>query len=230
MEEQDKTLSVRFWLHPRENPAETKRQGRPIYDEVEMVSIMAPGNQKTEFTARADRMHYDSNVGRQWTYAERFPEAYAAFKRGIEDYVQGTPIADAPFLTVGQKAEMKASKIATIEQLAGMTDRDIRAKGAGFRAHVDAAKAYLETTTGASALTADMEELRKQNEALMARLSALEGGKKDVPASDEGEFAGFGDDDLRNMLQDATGEAPDGRLGRKGLIKKLRELQAEQAA
>lgn len=224
MQEQDKALSVRFWLHPRENPAETKKQGRPIYDEVEMVSIMAPGNQKTEYTARADRVHYDSNVGRQWTYAERFSEAYDAFKRGIEDHMHGTPISEAPFLTVGQKAEMRASKIATIEQLAAMSDRDIRSKGMGFRAHVDAAKAYLDTTTGSASLSGEMEALRRQNEEMANRLKSLEG--KNAPKTDS-QFAMMDEEDLRNMLTDA-GIAVDGRWGKEKLVKAAEEA-AEKA-
>lgn len=224
MQEQDKSLSVRFWLHPCENPAATKKQGRPIYDEVEMVSIMAPGNQKTEFTAHANRMHYDSNVGRQWTYAERFPEAYDAFKRGIENQMHGTPISEAPFLTVGQKAEMRASKISTVEQLAAMSDRDIRSKGMGFRAHVDAAKAYLDTTTGSAALSGEMAELRRQNEEMANRLKSLEGKSA---AKTDSQFAMMDEEDLRNMLTDA-GITVDGRWGKEKLVK-VAEEAAEKA-
>lgn len=226
MIEQDKTLSVRFWLHPRENPVETKKQGRPIYDEIEMVSIVAPGNQKTEFTARASRMHYDSNVGRQWTYAERFAEAYEAFKRGIEDYVHGTPISEAPFLTVGQRAEMRASKIVTVEQLASMSDRDIRSKGMGFRAHVDAAKAYLDTTTGSAALAGEMAELRRQNEELMKRMASVEGGSEEKQPAAPSQFDAMDVEDLRNMLTDA-GIPFDGRWSKEKLVNAAEEAAAK---
>lgn len=226
MNEADKTLSVRFFLHAVENPRKSKEAGRPIFDEVEMVSIMAPGNTKTEYTARADSKHYDSNVGRQWTYAERFAEHYDAFKRGIEDHVSGTPIIQAPFLTLGQKEEMRAKKINTVEQLAAMADRDIRKMGPGFREHVDAAIAYIDTTTGSANLAAEMAELRRQ-------LAELQGGAPAAPEMEpaESQFETMAEEDLRNMLADA-GVDVDGRWGKARLVKEAEALaeKAKEAA
>jgi hypothetical protein len=221
MHEADKALSVRFWLHATENPRKSKEAGRPIYDEVEMVSIMAPGNTKTEYTARADSMHYDSNVSRQHTYAERFPEAYEAFKRGIDDHVSGTPLSEVPFLTVGQKAEMRAKKIHTVEQLAAMSDRDIRASGMGFRQYVDMAKAYLDTAKGTTELADELAALR-------AKVAAMEGQAEPVEAeADEpSQFASMAEEDLRNMLSDA-GVAVDGRWGKPRLVKEAEALAAK---
>lgn len=221
MIEQDKGLSVRFFLHAVANPAKSKEEGRPIFDEVEMVSIMAPGNQKTEFTARANRMHFDSNVSRQWTYAERFAEHYEAFKKGIEHHGQGTPLNEVPFLTLAQKAEMKAEKIVTVEQLAAMPDSNIRRKGVGFRQHVDAAKAYLDTANGTASLSAEMAALR-------AELAALKGGK--APDSETqprtSQFDGMAEEDLRNMLTDA-GATVDGRWKKPRLIEEAEKLAAK---
>jgi len=227
MHEADKALSVRFWLHATENKRKSKEAGRPIFDEVEMVSIVAPGNTKTEYTARADSEHYDSNVQRQWTYAERFAEAYEAFKRGLEDHVSGTPLTEVPFLTVGQKAEMRAKKIVTVEQLASMSDRDIRASGMGFRQYVDMARAYLDTAKGTSDLAAELAELR-------AKVAAMEG--QAVPVAEEPEvdvvsqFNDMDEEDLRNMLSDA-GVAVDGRWGKSRLVKEAEALaKASEAA
>lgn len=226
MIEADKTLSVRFWLHAVENPRKSKEAGRPIFDEVEMVSIMAPGNTKTEHTALAHSRHYVTAVGRQMTYAERFAEHYDAFKRGIEDHVSGTPLSEVPFLTVGQKAEMRAKKITTVEQLAAMSDRDIRSAGMGFRAHVDAAKAYLDTATGTAHLSTEMEALRK-------RIAELEAGQP-VEAAPEApttpsQFNAMEEDDLRNMLTDA-GVAVDGRWGKTRLVQEAKALAEKEAA
>lgn len=223
MHEADRALSVQFFLAPIENPKKSKEEGRPIYDEVEMVSIMAAGNTKTEFTARADRMHWDGNNNKQWTYAERFPDHYAQFKQGIAEQVSGTPITEAPFLTVGQKAELKADGIKTIEQLAAMSDTNIRRKGMGYRERVDKARAYLDATTGTTQVFKELEDLR-------AQLAALQGEKApETPA--EAPVMGFdqySDEDLRNMLTDA-GKTPDGRWGRDRLVKELTDM-AEEAA
>lgn len=225
MNEQDKSLSVNFFMHPVENPRKTKEAGRPIFDSVEMVSIMAPGNTKTEYTAKASSMHYDSNARKQWTYAERFAEQYASFKRGSESQHPGTPLSEVPFLSLAQKAEMNASKIYTVEQLAGMADRDIGKKGMGFRSYVDSAKAYLDTTQGTNALLSELEELRRQVASVKA--SAPADISADVEDSDI-EFDGMEDDDLRNILTDA-GTAVDGRWSRKRLVEEIRKLEKEAA-
>lgn len=222
MNEADRSLSVQFFLHAKENPRKTKAEGRPIYDEVEMVSIMAPGNTKTEFTARADRMHYDANAQVQRTYAERFREHYEAFKAGLDEHLQGTPLTEVPFLTLGQKAEMRAKKIKTVEQLAEMADRDIRKMGIGFRAHVDAARAYLDKANGTAQLAGEMADLRRQIEELTAAKS------EPVQALEGDQFDQMADEDLRNMLSDA-GVDVDGRWGRKKLLDKIRSLAAEAA-
>lgn len=223
MNEQDKSLSVHFFSHPVENARKSKEAGRPIFDAVEMVSIMAPGNAKTEYTARAHSMHYDSNARKQWTYAERFPDHYAAFKRGSESQHPGTPLSEVPFLSNAQKAEMAAMKIYTVEQLAGMADRDIGKKGMGFRSYVDSAKAYLDTTQGTNALRTEMEELRRQ-------LAEMQAPKTAPVETDDSaiEFQGMEDDDLRNILE-AAKVSVDGRWGRDRLISEIRKLEKEAA-
>lgn len=226
MNEHDKALSVRFWLHAVENPRKTKEAGRPIFDEVEMVSIMAPGNTKTEYTARADSWHYDSNESRQRQYFERFAEHYEAFRRGVEDHVSGTPLTEVPFLSVGQKAEMRAKKIVTVEQLASMSDRDIRGAGMNFRQYVDKARAYLDTAKGTSDLAAELAELR-------AKVAAMEGQATSVAEGPEvnvsSQFSDMDEDDLRNMLTDA-GVAVDGRWGKARLMREATALAEKEAA
>jgi len=223
MNEADRNLSVRFWLHPKENPRKSKEAGRPIYDEVEMVSIMAPGNTKTEFTGRAHSMHYDANEQRQRTYAERFAEHYSQFKAGLEEQVQGTPLSEAAFLSVGQRAEMRAKQIKTVEQLAAMSDRDIQKMGMGFRKHVDAARAYLDTANGTSVMTKEIEELRRQIAALQASGPAVQ-----APEPETDQFDQMADEDLKNMLTDA-GVTVDNRWGRKRLLEETRSLAREAA-
>ncbi len=219
MQEQDKGLSVQFFLHPQENPRKSKEAGRPIFDEIEMVSIAAPGNTKSEVVAFASSEHYDSNVQKQWTYAERFPEHYDAFKRGLDSQVQGTPLSEVGFLTIAQKAELKAKKIVTVEQLAAMADRDIKKMGIGFREHVDAAKAYLDVSSGTSELAKEMEELRRQ-------IAELKGGQERSTEETGSQFAAMEEEDLRNMLQDA-GVQVDGRWKKARLVKEADTLHSK---
>jgi hypothetical protein len=224
MHEADKELSVRFFLHATENPRKTKEAGRPIYDEVEMVSIMAPGNTKSEYTALAHSMHYDSNQSKQHTYAKRFDDHYEAFKKGLDEHLSGTPLAEVPFLTIGQKAEMRAKGIKTVEQLAGMADRSIRSAGMGFRQYVDAAKAYLDKANGTAQMANEMAELRRQLEELKAGQAPVVEEVAEGPS----QFATMAEEDLRNMLTDA-GVAVDGRWGKSRLVAEAEKLAKEAA-
>lgn len=223
MHEADKVLSVKFFLHHKENPRKSKEAGRPIFDQVEMVSIMAPGNRKTEFTAPADEVHFNGNEKRQMTYAERFAEQYDAFKRGVEEQLVGTPLSEAPFLRAqpALRAEMEAAKIFTVESLAGMSDTNIRKMGMGFRKHVDEAKKYLETSSSNATMQAELEKLRKQ----VADLQGTPTAKAD-DTTEPDVFDLMEPEDLRAMLTDA-GEEVDGRWGAEKLRAKAREISAE---
>lgn len=217
MHEADRGLSVQFFLKPRENPRRTKEEGRPIFDEIEMVSIAYPGNKTTQMTAPALKVHYNANIKAQQTYAERFPEQYRQFKDGIAEQVSGTPI-HVLGLSTAENAELAASKIKTVEQLANMPDANIRKMGPSFRSRVDHAKAYLETATGATAMRDEMAALRAELEALRAQNPAP------APAPEVDPFAGMEDEDLRNMLTDA-GVDVDGRWGRKRMLDELAKLR-----
>jgi hypothetical protein len=218
MHEADRSLSVKFFLKPRENPRKSKDAGRPIFDQIEMVSIVAPGNSKTEANFPAEEVHFNGNEQMQMTYIERFPEQYDAFKRGVEAHMVGTPLASADFMTMQPAlvAEMNAAKIFTVEQLAGMSDTNIRKMGPNFRKHVNDAKGYLEHANSGAALRDELDALR-------AQLAAL---TNDAPAGepeDDG-FASYTDEDLRNMIRDAGGDMPRSNAKRASLVKVLDEL------
>ena len=223
MEDADKKLSVQFFLTTKEDPRATKEAGRPIHKEVEMVSIQAPGNQKNVHTAFAHAKHYDSNISAQRTYAERFAEHYDAFKRGLDHQEPGTPLAEVAFLNMAQKADMRAMKITTVEQLAGMADRDIRTKGMGFRQYVDAAKAYLDKASGTNAIAAEMAALRAEIERLKSKPEEPETSSAPSP------FDQMEPEDLRNMLTDA-GVDVDGRWGKARLVQEADKLAKTKEA
>ena len=108
--ELDSRLYVQFFVEAVQNNFKSEQQGRPIFDEVEMVRVMTPG-------AR------DVMVGKAtYQYQARFPKQYAAFKAGKEQPLEGTPLEEVPFLSVGQVAELKAINVKTLEQLANMSD------------------------------------------------------------------------------------------------------------
>lgn len=108
--EQDNRLYVQFFVEAVQNNFKTEQQKRPIFDEIEMVRIFTPGSR-------------DVMVGKATlNYQLRFPKQYAAFKAGKDLPLEGTPLEEVPFLSVGQVAELKALNIRTLEGLAYMSD------------------------------------------------------------------------------------------------------------
>lgn len=219
-ENPDMGLGVRFYVKAVEHPRKSKEAGRPIFTNVEYVHIRFPADNKRELHAPAHEMHYVSHAHRQMTYAERFPDVYRAFRDDEADLVHGTPLSELPALTEAQRAEYRAQKIQTVEQLANLPDPAIKRLGMGARVAVDAAQAYLKKADGLG----EIARLKAEIDALKARM-AQPAKAKDIAD----EFEGMTDDDLRNMLADAGVEA-DGRWGRKRLVSELQELAAKAEA
>ena len=70
----DRTLAVRFYMHPRLDGAETKKQGRNVFKETMYIEIMTPGNKDSIIRRPATEMD-----------VARFPEHHAKFKARAAD-------------------------------------------------------------------------------------------------------------------------------------------------
>lgn len=218
----DMQLGVEFFTKAVENKNKSRDAGRPIYDDREFIRIRFPADSKRMLVAPANEMHYVSHAKAQMTYAERFPASYQAFKDGAEEYVQGTILDEMTSITAAKRAELRAMNVKTVEQLAGLSNDQIKKAGMGARALVEDAKAYLEAAKGAGAMAA----MQKQIEDLKAQLAATQGATEPVSSGPD-EFDGFSDEDLKNMIRDAGGSVPRGNAGRATLVGALREI-AEQ--
>jgi hypothetical protein len=108
--EDDKRLFVQFFIEPIKNETASEKAGRPIFDEVPCIRIMTPGSR--------DVMVQKVNE----SYKRRFPKQWDRFEKQQEEVVDGTPLTQVPWLTVGIIAELKAVNCHTLEQLATMSD------------------------------------------------------------------------------------------------------------
>lgn len=227
LSEGDKQLGVEFFMEAVENKRKSEAEKRPIFDDVEMVRIIIPGDTKRKPVFRAHEMHYVPAEKRQMTYAERFPGQYKAFRENIEDFVSGTPLSELPFLTVARRAEMKHLGIVTVEQLAGLQDNNMKKLGMDGRGIVEKAKAYL----AAAKDTAEVDDLRRQVAELKAQIGTVTGPTVGYAQPETDPYEGFEDDDLRNMIKDGGGKVPPGRASRATLISALNDMaRAKEAA
>jgi hypothetical protein len=155
---------LRFFIEARENRFKSMEAGRPIYDNVEMISIINPGS-KDEFIKEVD------DSARQ-----RFGRQYEHWKRTQEQPAEGTPLEMVPFLNPGQVKELRAINIPTLEHLAHLTDTAVQKIGMGGVELVRKAQAYLKAAGDNSVVTklvAENQRLKSEVDALKAQIAQV---------------------------------------------------------
>src|SRR5213080_426079 len=147
----DENLRVNFSLYPHFNQDKSNKEGRPIYDDVEYITIMVPG-QTDIIHRKAWRLDF-----------ERFPKQYAAFKNNQDqDAASGTPLRVLPWLQGSQVKELEYFNVRTIEQLANLAD-SVAGKFMGAQALKQRAKDFLTAAKEAAPLTAMRAELDQRD-------------------------------------------------------------------
>lgn len=141
------TAKPLFYVKSIQNMFETEKQGRAIYQDVEWVDILIPGDTKTKVSRKviAEDKH-------------RWPQYYQAYQLKKEAPVTGTPIEQWPILSPAKVDELKTVNIKTIEDLASLPDQYLEVLGMGGRELKIKASAYLESAAG----TADIQALRSE--------------------------------------------------------------------
>lgn len=174
----DDALLVRFFMDLMQDQAASKKEGRPIYKEVEWIDIRIPGN-KDNVVVRPVREADKS----------RFPRHYEMFKRRVEgsrEELVGTPLTLWPVVTVTQVKEFEYFNIRTVEQLAAIPDSAAQ-KFPGINQLKQKAADYLEMAAKKAPLaqmrnkveelTEMVARLEASNKALVARLGEVEGSE-----------------------------------------------------
>jgi len=163
----DNKVYAEFLIHPRLNTAKTKKEGRPIYDDVPYVRIMAAGD-KDNIVMRPVR---DSDK-------MRFPQQWAQFQNKEEQVQEGTPLTEWAGISRSQAEELKAMGIRTVEALAQCPDTAIQ-RIMGGNGMKQKAKAYMEDAK----LLVPIERLNKENQDLRAELESLKAQINAAPST-----------------------------------------------
>lgn len=146
-----------FSVEAVRNNHKSERESRPIYDEVEFVRIIMPGDRKTVFFTKVreqDKL--------------RWPREYEAFQKGLSPLEVGTPLTQWPGFPKALAAILLELNVRTIEQLAKLPDTHIDKvmEGHSLRAK---AQTYLAATNADA-----MHEALESAKAMQSRLDALE--------------------------------------------------------
>jgi hypothetical protein len=231
----DETLVVLFRHLETQNDVKTLAEGRPVFDDIEVVEIRLPGNKDVKVfpaTAMSTQWIRDPYSGseHQITYAERFSHQYQQFKAKAAQTKSGTPLDYAPFLTAGRRAELRAQNIYTVEQLAAVEGTELKHLGPDGRGYKNQAVEYLaESKAGAPTLqmAAELEALRVRN----AMLEEDAKYKAAQPKTTETDFDDMTADQLRDYITTHTGHEPVGtNLTHKQLKRLATEAKTSKAA
>lgn len=222
-EVRDPHLHVTFFLQGRPDPKASREAGRPMFRDVEMCRIRFSGDRKKELVAPAhEPFQMRREDGQHMTYAERYPDHYAAFLKNKADAITGTPVSMLPGLTPSKVRELEASNIVTVEALAALPDRVIGKMGMGARELVERAKGFLDNArdnAATDAIRAENAELRERMARLEAMLSAPAAELQTGPET-------MTTDELRAYL-DERGVTPRANASREKLIEAVVALMAD---
>lgn len=217
--------------------AATKKAGRPIFKDVEMVEIVIAGDRHFRPTVGAHDF-WKNIEGEAITYAMRWPDQYRRFKEGRAQTAEGTPVEELPFLTQAKRYELKALGIYTADALAALDGKNLKTLGIGGRELKDQARAYLDNAHGSANVTAMARELaavRAELEAMRADAVRRPEPVADMPVAPElldppSEFESWSDEELKLHIAGETGSRPLGNPSHETLVKMADELAEKQAA
>lgn len=151
---------VRFHNRSVPDVEATARDGRPRFKEVPYIEKIVAGDPKNIVHRPANPLDEQAHPG-----------AWEAYKKGVET-VDGTPLKEWPGITRSQVDELAAFKVHTVEQLAGVSDANLKNIGP-LLAMRQRARDYLERSKAEAPvanLQAQLDALKLQNAELMKRL------------------------------------------------------------
>ena len=151
----DQRLVAIFYKKPQQNNFKTEQEGRPIFDEVDMVKVYIAG----------DNLSVIDTLVRE-DHKTRFPMQWANYmnKTGNDPHLSGTPLAHWPLISAAQAEELKALKFFTVENVAAASDAQLQKIGmlAGMSPHTfrDRAVNFLRIAKEESSANQHEEEIR----------------------------------------------------------------------
>lgn len=166
----DEQLLVKFYRHAAKDRKATLEAGRPIFRDMDYISIMQPGN-KDSIVQRPASLKDKNRFAVHW-------QKYQA--RESQETISGTPLEEWGGLTEAQKNELKYMNVRSVEQLVNITDTNAQGM-MGIHSLKERAKRFLEGND-ADKLAAENKEKDDLIVSMKKRLDALEETAKKPPA------------------------------------------------
>lgn len=164
--DEEDTCIPNFHIKPLLDREKTEAAGRPIYDDVEFVEIIIPGNDRERPVQRVAQDHVD-----------RWPEQYKRFKDNKSQRIEeGYPLIEWPQISRGLAATLAHDHILTVEQLSKVADTNLQSIGPGLLDLKYKAAKFIEVMGSESKfnkITDENLKLQKQVKALTKKVDQL---------------------------------------------------------
>jgi hypothetical protein len=185
---------ARFERQSQQDIEASKKAGRTIYKDVDVVHIAQPPGR--DWVTRG-AVKWLAQIKQEMIEGRRtaFPEEWVnGFQRAYDNWLSGqkgevaegeTPLKMAPFVTPAEAENYANLYIYSVEAAAAMTEDTLKSAGMGSRSFRDKCRAYLEAANEGGKVAEEVAELKRQLDirdntiaALEARLTALEAAPK----------------------------------------------------
>jgi len=149
----DETLKIKFYKRAERSPLQSEVQQRPVFQDMDFVVILVPGDDKTRIDTIVTAQH-----------KRRFPVEWQRYKDLGEVSETGTPLEESGLLPASQIMEFKHFNITTVEALANMSDEVAGKFMGGAQSLRIKAKRYLDAAAGAAGIAQAQAELAIRDE------------------------------------------------------------------
>jgi hypothetical protein len=156
----DERLHVEFKFYPLQNMEKTEKEGRPVFDDVEFVKILTPGDKDIYFQPAS----FDDKT--------RFRRQYEDFKANREAAISGTPL-HVIGMSEAAIAEYAYFRIRTVEQMADVSDA-VAVRAPGTYEWRRKAQAFVTAAKEQAPLIKAQAELEKRDDQIAALKKQLD--------------------------------------------------------
>lgn len=159
----DEQLFTVFYMGTVQDSARTAQEGRPIFNDVECVRIIVPGDKNSIIDRPAEASD-----------KARFAKQYELFKRGLseEEQVTGTRLTDWPYVSRAQCEELRYFGIKTVEQIANARD-DVVSRMPGLTTLKQNAHVWLAKATQSAEAAQITKRLQDQDNEIASMREAM---------------------------------------------------------
>lgn len=176
-EKKDRPAYVRFERVAVEDKAASVAAGQYRARDVDFALVTAPYSRDVfkqeviDWFAEMEKHVRDERIPPQWL--EQYRAQYAAWKRGEELPLNGTPIKGWAVLSPAQQDVLIRMNVFTVEDAAAMNDEGLRRFGMGASEVRNKAEAWLKQAKDKGPLTMEIATVKAKNESLSIEVATL---------------------------------------------------------